>query len=161
MRHFQENKLHWHREVCCSALCSGGAALDMLSKKGMCFPLFSYRALLLPQALTRVLLQQPGWKQWHSPGSSWISMQRPFSLNYSPRTHEPELCWLSLLLLQLLVPHQQGLLCLAMCKSRNASLVRSKQMSSGDRAAGKGHYRSILCLEQGFCPWLLRNQHIN
>lgn len=150
MRHFQENKLHWHGEFCCSALCPGGAALDMLSKKGVCFllwePLFSCRALLLPQALTCVPLQQPGWKRWYSPGSAWISMQRPFSLHYSSRTHELELCWISLLHLQLLVPHQQRLVCLSKCRSRNASLVRSKQMSFGDRDIGKGHYTP-------FCAW--------
>lgn len=63
----------------------------------------SCRALLFPQVLIHILLWQPVWKWWYSPGSTWISIQRYPRLNYSYRTYELEPCWLSLLQLQLFV----------------------------------------------------------
>lgn len=126
----------------------------MLSKKSVWFlwweSLFSCRALLFSQVLTHVLLQQPGWKWWYSPGSTWISIQRSFSLNYSYRTYKPELSWLSLLHLQLFVPgnglHQPRLIFLPKSKRRNTSLLRSKQMSSGERDTEK-------VIIDAYCAW--------
>lgn len=117
------------QKVCCNMVCSERVGFGILSKNSVCFllweRLFSCRALLFPQVLTHVLLWQPGWKWWYSPGSTWISIQRSFSLNYSYRTYKPELCWLSLLHLQLFVPgnglHQPRLIFLPKCKRRNTS----------------------------------------
>lgn len=109
---FQENKLHWHKNSLIESLLQYSVlrervVFSILSKKSVCFllwePLFSCRALLFSQVLTHVPLWQPGWKWWYCPGSTWISIQRPFSLNYSYRTHKPEPSWLSLLHLQLFV----------------------------------------------------------
>lgn len=150
-------------------VCSERVVFGILSKKSVCFlpwePLLSCRVLLFSQALTHVLLQQPGWKWWYSPGSTWISIQRSFSLNYSYRTYKPEPCWLSLLNLQLFVQgnelHQPRLIFLPKCKRRNTSLLRSGQMSSGEINRERSlqmHVVPEVKLGAEFCPWLIKGK---
>lgn len=143
-----------------------GAAFDPLSKKELCFLLwdllFSSRVLLFPQVLTHVLLQQPGWKWWYSAGRAWVSIQTPFSLNYSSRTQSWSSAGSLCSTCSCLSHFSKGWS--AFLSARAEMFLLSRQISSGDRDIGKGHWRSILCLEKSlgeFCPWLLKDQQTN